>query len=164
MKANPQGHEEFHTVRRRGKPWFQSPEIKTSMRVDNRYGILTELEDDQTEVQEVDDQKWEIRAKKTNPPTAQGKGPQKYGSSSSSSKRQGVKDGSSSGDDSVILREEDREKHLYSAGAVTPQDISGRKKLRNVSGNDPQSSGGSGNVDHGRDPWEGLSQRQSPAS
>ncbi|KAL3688788.1 hypothetical protein R1sor_015097 [Riccia sorocarpa] len=34
--------EEFRVVRRRGKPKFQTPEIKKSMLVDNLYGILEE--------------------------------------------------------------------------------------------------------------------------
>ncbi|KAL3679849.1 hypothetical protein R1sor_022805 [Riccia sorocarpa] len=55
--------DDFSMVRRRGKPRFQTPEIKRTMRVDNRYGVLEEpYEEPEVQPTKVEET-WEIRTR-----------------------------------------------------------------------------------------------------
>ncbi|KAL3694243.1 hypothetical protein R1sor_007894 [Riccia sorocarpa] len=148
---------EFQTVRRRGKPRFQAPEIKKSMRVDNRYGILAEPteEHELTEEPKTKVDNWEIRTTKAIPQGGVAKTAAENGNASSSSCALNG-NGSSRQVNNMIIREmidltqtkvsqqgmeengtktsgakhqqEDRDRRLSSAGAITPTDTSGRKK------------------------------------
>ncbi|KAL3680441.1 hypothetical protein R1sor_023397 [Riccia sorocarpa] len=153
---NAQG--DFQQVQRRGKPKYHAPEIKKTMRVDNRYGILTEPEDDQTVVQEGDEHDWDVRSKRSVPQVQKRPGAKGNFAASSSSKPVDQEMDSNWQDNTLLVREvvnttkeeaesiplgtsgkmvdskhqqEDRDKRLFSAGAVMPPDSSGRKKLRN---------------------------------
>ncbi|KAL3688528.1 hypothetical protein R1sor_014837 [Riccia sorocarpa] len=162
--------DEFRTVRRKGKPRFQTPEIKKSMRVDNRYGILEEPEEiPQAEIPTMEEEPWEIRtkvAKSQNIPQRKTRG----ADLASSSSGPGLNGGSSWRELNVVIREvvdltklketksagenntakivgskhqqEDRDRRLSSAGTTTPMDSDGRKKPRNAGGDGSEATRG----------------------
>ncbi|KAL3685162.1 hypothetical protein R1sor_003184 [Riccia sorocarpa] len=157
--ANGILQDDFRTVRRKGKPRFQAPEIKKSMRVDNRYGILAEPVEEPNAVPPVEEETWEIRTKSamTSDPTAR-KGTEGNHVSSLSEEeanegarrrvqnmvimevvdltkpKESTKSGKETGSKMVGSKhqQEDRDRRLSSAGAIAPTDSEGRKKLRNV--------------------------------
>ncbi|KAL3685489.1 hypothetical protein R1sor_003511 [Riccia sorocarpa] len=113
-----EGSAEFKAVRRRGKPKFQTPEIKKTLKVDNRYGILEEPEERPVVEKEQHGPNWEViyreRIRVENTQDVN------QGAAEDTGKMAGSKH-----------LQEDREKRLSSVGAVTPPETSGRKKLRN---------------------------------
>ncbi|KAL3676008.1 hypothetical protein R1sor_025956 [Riccia sorocarpa] len=149
--------EDFKLVRRRTKPKLQSPEIRKSMKVDNRLGILETGEEEQT-MADLGDESVEVRTKPADTSGSMGKGGNPGNASSSSSKYKAT-NGSRGGENTVFFREvidltkgkdkedeeqetpnrltggkhqqEDRDKRLSSVGAITPEESDGRKKLRN---------------------------------
>ncbi|KAL3691868.1 hypothetical protein R1sor_005519 [Riccia sorocarpa] len=92
LRPEGESTEDFSVVRRKQKPRFQTPEIKKSMRVNNRYGVLDTEGEDDTMLSGGDD-KVEIRSKKVDLSNqlAQGKG---MPGESSSSKQHETQNGS----------------------------------------------------------------------
>ncbi|KAL3684100.1 hypothetical protein R1sor_002122 [Riccia sorocarpa] len=158
-RAVPKNQEQadFQTVRRRTKPKFQTPEIKKTMKVDNRYGVLEAEEENQAPKPEGGD-KMEVRSRRVENTEgkSQGRGHPGLSSSSTAPSTSNLASGSVTG---MLIPEiidltkskdgkntkaeitpklagekhlqEDREKRLSSVGAITPEDSEGRKKLKN---------------------------------
>ncbi|KAL3677188.1 hypothetical protein R1sor_027136 [Riccia sorocarpa] len=160
-KGQGDGHEDFR--RRKTKPKFQAPEIRKVLKVDNKYGILEEPEEETATVQTSEQhQSWEVRTRLDGKQVAKSQGSVEHANASSSSFSRGVQNGSVRNGSSVFIREvitkekphigtkeaeitpveqskgvkhlqEDRELRLSSVGVTVPQQSSGRKKQRNAS-------------------------------
>ncbi|KAL3693350.1 hypothetical protein R1sor_007001 [Riccia sorocarpa] len=147
--------DEFKEVRRRNKPKFQTPEIKKTMKVDNRYGVL-EDEEETIPTQAEGVAKVGVRSRKLE---AVDPGLKNKTTSAEASSSRGA---GSTGDTEMLIREvvdltkpkeargekstttpktsgvkhqqEDRDMRLSSVGALMPEDSEGRKKLKTHAG------------------------------
>ncbi|KAL3682542.1 hypothetical protein R1sor_000564 [Riccia sorocarpa] len=161
-KQPGEGSEVFRIVKRKGKPKYQTPEIKKSMKVDNRYGILEEPEEALEVQPENKDRKTEVKSRKVASTDNESHGSGSGNGGSSSSGQTATKNGSTVASSRTLLREiidltkqqdttgtkedggtklagakhqqDDREKRLSSVGAITPEDTDGHKKMKNLEG------------------------------
>ncbi|KAL3682629.1 hypothetical protein R1sor_000651 [Riccia sorocarpa] len=155
-------NEGFKVVCRKQKPKFHAPEIKKSMKVDNRYGILEEPDEIQEILIEEETNTASVTSRKVQLTSQESHGSKGTSGVSSSSGNMANGQGRSPNGPGIFIREivdltknlqdennmekiqarttgvkhhqEDREKHLSSIGAITPTDSDGRKKLKNRQG------------------------------
>ncbi|KAL3690556.1 hypothetical protein R1sor_016865 [Riccia sorocarpa] len=144
--------DEFKEVRRRNKPKFQTPEIKKTMKVDNRYGVPEEEEETTPTQAEgvatvgVRSRKFEVvdpgvKNKSTSVEASSSRG---AGSTRDTEmlirevvdltkpkEARGEKSTTAPKTTWVKHQQEDRDMKLSSVGALTPEDSEGRKKLKN---------------------------------
>ncbi|KAL3696890.1 hypothetical protein R1sor_010966 [Riccia sorocarpa] len=106
--SNPAQREnstEFQTVRRRTKPKFQTPEIKKSLKVDNRYGVLEDKVEERSEAREPVEKKVEVRSRRYDMRDLVSQEKDDQGEASSSSIPRNTSAGQSRDENSMLIQE-----------------------------------------------------------